>query len=101
MIAANIVAKKLRQHSTLEINQFSYPPPRVKDRSTKQNPHNQQPHIARSTADKKSCDREARFTNVRKIAFPHLQHRNEEACLKFGLFTHSSTSTKFKIIIHF
>jgi hypothetical protein len=38
---------------------------------------------------------------VRKIAFPHQQHRNEGACVNFGLFTHSITSTKFKMIAHF
>jgi hypothetical protein len=52
MIAANGVAKKLRRPDTPEIKQFSWPP-HVIDRSTNQNPHNQQPHIARSTADKK------------------------------------------------
>jgi hypothetical protein len=64
MIAANGVAKKLRRPDTPEIKQFSWPP-HVIDRSTNQNPHNQQSHIARSTADKKSCDVEARFTSVR------------------------------------
>jgi hypothetical protein len=52
MIAANGVAKKLRRPGTPEIKQFSWPP-HVIDRSTNQNPHNQQPHIAKINSGQK------------------------------------------------
>jgi hypothetical protein len=53
MIATNVIAKKLKaaQHSK---NQSVLLAPHVsKTDLQKQNPHNQQAHIARSTADKK------------------------------------------------